>query len=1113
MRDDELLDLIDRTPLEDLTPEQCAAVRAAAETSPEIRRACLERIGLEERLAAALGKPQVSVDDLLAGQRRAGLRARSPWLTFAVLGLVLAAIAAVVASRKPPRPADDAVAMAPPDGVEAAAADGEPAPADEPAEAEPEAGERADPVAGTPATAASAVAPAEPPWMKAFAADAPEPSAADLVKLLPARAGIARDEIETWFRPLSGRKPEYAPLKTSSSLFVTRMTGEFRLVPPLREGTALRLVVFGLGNMQIVAWSGTRGAAIEAGGPREGDRFCGSVLTRPAAGKPADGRSLVSTSDGRGQRTGVGPAGVVELRYADGCLVLSRGDVRLVEVPLPAAPDEVLFKGWMGIAGMELVRAVEPPRLRPPPPPTTSWQAGSLTWEGAGGKLVARLPTGGARLVQQEGAKQLLVATWKLPPPEAGPRELVFKIEDCAAGCGIQLAGPGGAGAVVCGLVDVPGGSPDCRSRRFAAWLSGKPPPAINAQKPGLLFAPMPLWMRVKEVDQLLVIHWSGDGERWVRCWESPTWQGIGGIASVGLYAGGKAGAGITLSTVASADLPALARLVPKRLLAAADAFVPSPAAVKSFDAWRQEAEAARPAETDPAAWMAAAAIRCLAMQRTRFTPPLALLAWRHGESLGLPLAERLAVCDDVNRLTVSLHPRDAAVFNGLYGVVARDCGAAGDMPGDRAALLRMQEAACDIAGQAAYEPLVDALGIQRWMMRSLMLQGSAAELRAELERQRFYANDTDPVATAARQSEGDGPLLFHPDNGLMSTVDEVYAMLDAESWGDAHRAITRSVADAPGDAAPSLVQDPRDRRRLVTLPILVDEALRERPGFRAYMTGDPAERGRLRLSQLRVSGDARGMAVAAVEFQGTPASGDACEWLALRAVAAGDFVAARVHVRTGLEWASPETRSRLLSIAALADSMAGIPPAAAPQAGLPGVAAGEIKAVIAAARREPAGARMSPADLDAVKRLDLGPAAVALPAIDYPQSMGPPLVSSFEPLPPSPPFFTHRLDWAAATAALVSAPGRLLASNRLEVVSLDPTTGAAQWRAAAGPAPGTIASCGLVAMRPACDERHAYVRRLAQGPVPCSPPCDLPMGRSPGNRRPAGRTARCPIL
>ncbi|MFM8290216.1 MAG: hypothetical protein ACKOC4_00775, partial [Planctomycetia bacterium] len=217
MRDDELIDLIDRTPLEDLTPEQCAAVRAAAETSPEIRRACLERIGLEERLAAALGKPQVSVDDLLAGQRRAGLRARSPWLTFAVLGLVLAAIAAVVASRKPPRPADDAVAMAPPDGVEAAAADGEPAPADEPAEAEPEAGERADPVAGTPATAASAVAPAEPPWMKAFAADAPEPSAADLVKLLPARAGIARDEIETWFRPLSGRKPEYAPLKTSSS--------------------------------------------------------------------------------------------------------------------------------------------------------------------------------------------------------------------------------------------------------------------------------------------------------------------------------------------------------------------------------------------------------------------------------------------------------------------------------------------------------------------------------------------------------------------------------------------------------------------------------------------------------------------------------------------------------------------------------------------------------------------------------------------------------------------------------------------------------------------------------------------------------------------------------
>ena len=75
MRDDnDLLDLIGRAALEELTAEQCVSIRAAAAMSPEIRQACLERIGLEEQLAATLGRPRVSVDELLeVGARKVAM--------------------------------------------------------------------------------------------------------------------------------------------------------------------------------------------------------------------------------------------------------------------------------------------------------------------------------------------------------------------------------------------------------------------------------------------------------------------------------------------------------------------------------------------------------------------------------------------------------------------------------------------------------------------------------------------------------------------------------------------------------------------------------------------------------------------------------------------------------------------------------------------------------------------------------------------------------------------------------------------------------------------------------------------------------------------------------
>jgi outer membrane protein assembly factor BamB len=813
------------------------------------------------------------------------------------------------------------------------------------------------------------------------------------------------------------------------------------------------------------------------------------VLTRPAIGKPADGRWLASTADGRGPRSNTSSLGPVELRYADGCLILSRGEVRLVEVPLPAEPEEVLFEGTVRIAGIELVRAVDPPRLPPPPEPTAVWRPADFAWEGSGAASLEKQPSGAVRLVQPEAApKQPLVATWRLPPPGLGPREIVLRIDECASGCGIHLAGPGGSPALICGLIDPTGGAADTRRNGFVVWEAGRPTPALDGKNPGVRFAPLPLWLRLQIVNGTLLMSWSGDGQHWARAWEYPAWKGLGGIASVGLTVGGRAGGGITMSRVGVAELSSLARIMPRDMLEAADSFTVAPPAAKDFGTWLEAAKAARPKGTDEARWLAAAAIRSLATGRTFFSEQLALLAWRHAESLGLPFDERLAVTDDVSRLSLALHARDASVYNALYGVIARDCAARGDAAGCRAAWLRMQQAPSDM-GQAAYDLLVDVCGIRSAILRDLMTTAPAAEVRSEFERQRFYANDSGPVAVAARQVETGGSILADPANSLMTVMHDFLTMLDTESWEDAARVVARHVADTGGDDGNGLVPDPHDAHRLATLPLLVDDALRERPAFREFMLGNPADRGRLRVLQLKAAGDARGMLAAAVEFHGTPAAADAREWLALRALAAGEFATAREHVRMGLVWATAETRDRLLSVRAVADSLSGEAAAQPPATGLPGIPAGELASLVSAAAPS-AAAALPPADLVATKRIDLGPPTAAIPAISFPSSMGGDVYgrdgdSRLEPFPPSPPFFTHRLDWAAEVCALAPAAGRLLASNRLEVVSLDPSSGAVQWRAAPGPKPGTIGDYGLVSMRPVCDDRHAYLRRLGQGPTP----------------------------
>jgi outer membrane protein assembly factor BamB len=930
------------------------------------------------------------------------------------------------------------------------------------------------------------------PWTKTLGPDAPEPTVAGLFRLPPPQPPFGEPALREWLADVTKSPRTFSVNPTT---LATTIAGQSRLVPPLHAGTALRMLVTDPAELRIVAWCGNRGAKIVMDGAPHALRWCGMVLSRPAADKPVESLWLASTSDGRGHRCGAGLhpgnvsfTGILELRYVDGALVLSRGEVRLVEVPLPGEPDEVLIEGSYTILGLELVRAVAPPPLPEPPSLTAEWQPADIVWEGSGKDAVEKCADGGVRLAQTDPApKAPLLATWKLPPPEFGPREIVLKIDECSPGTGVYLAGPEGQGGFVLGFVaPTPGGPPDSQGLLMTSCppdkslLAGGDP-----SNPSVVFTPRPLWLRLTMVDQLLVISWSVDGRNWARLRWFPTVAIPGGIGTVGLFVGSHLNAAITLAQLGVAELPGFARILPRDLLAAVNPALVTETDAKRSGEWVEATLKAKPAGVDEPRWLVAAAIRCLATSRTNLTGDLCAIACRYAQEADLSLADRLAVCDDVNRLTTTTNQHDGTVYTGIYGVVARQCVDQGDVAGYRAAWLRMQQAPSDILYLIPFGSQVDLLGVRDRIVKRLLITDPKGDLPDEIARQRFYENGAGFATGVAGQIRDGGPVVFDTDIRLTNAAKEFAAAIAHNDWSDAQRVLARCPAEAVA-AASKLVEHPADPGRLVTLPVLVAAAVRDRPGFRDFMRGEPEKRGRLRLSQLFAVRDAEGVSAAALEFAGTPAAANAHEWLAERSLSGGDFAIAREHAVAGLESATVETAGRLVSLRALAEALGGAGARGQPQAGFAGAAVADIAEVVAAA---PVPApivdpTLQPADLEAAKRLDLNAEPAKERYSSHADSIrDAPIGEQFRKFIP-PYFYLQRLDWGAEVCSLTPARGRLLVNNRVELVSVDSATGAVQWRLPPGATPGGLDSLGpgLVPMRPCCDDRHAYLRRLAHG-------------------------------
>jgi outer membrane protein assembly factor BamB len=1054
MTDDELRALIQEKAPADLTPEECAALRAAIRTSPDLLREVADRIQIEEYLAQALGRPQVSVERVLARLAARRARAVGVWTRYGlvVCGVVAALLAGLVSSRGwRDRPQPQEVARQDAEVPEAKVE--ETLTADQPTETQ-----KAPPPPAEP----TPPEPASPPPPTAVAAKPPAP-----IELLrevglfepPGGDDATPDDksLARWFTAV-----EKLPLKLSSQKIdgksCGRLDGLARLTQPLVDGAALRMSSPDFTGVRIHVWSGEKGVSFDAF--PQPLRWQAYSTTRSGGVPLPTGYVTLGRDDGRMIRTN--PVGVhsLELRYADGIVSLARGDVPLVEAPLDGPPTDVFFEGAATFREIALVATVPIPPLRTPAArPAADLLAGARGKWSRGGDAAATFT------VRDDGTATLAVKENKQPawamlplPVESGLRENVVRLEGVTPGTGLVFGdGSGRPQSVLMflgnknlpGVVQVQRKPPNDASLESAEQIAAQP----------FTFVKDTLWLRIRQCGGVQRIDSSVDGTRWVSGAEPQP-----AFAAIGLYAVPHPSArSITVAAMQQAPFKRLESLCSGDLRGVAVDLPPGPLA-----AWLAAADAAKPPSADIGEWRRACGLKALAGNAPKDLA-VDLLAFLFRERLGMeiPPAARQDLLDDILALApVVDEPAAAARIAALFDAVGSRLAADGE---ERcySAISHEQLAAPLRSGQpfmAFSEPLA------RREIVGLLCRGDWNAADDLIEQLTFFGFTAKPRneaffkwAAAVARSGIEGkrslvtadwrhPLLVAPSKESLSVEAELNAALDGEDFADACRLVDAAAADGEVD----LLRDRRDADLFMSLPVVVATAMRNEPRLLETMRQDRERIAGLRVLEATAAGNEAAVEAATVQFHGTLAAANAHVWLADRSMAAGRFAAAVRHYESAaitIPEDDEKQRKRTRAATDLARKLGAAMVAAAPPIP-PSLSQATAITATPQARLE----------------TDVGGNPGGLPA---------PLAQGGVDWPP------HAIDWVARQIAALPLGDRLLVSNRFQLASHDRVTGAVQWRAGLGGDAAGAHDLHGQPMRPVADAAHAYVRRLRKaGPA-----------------------------
>jgi outer membrane protein assembly factor BamB len=856
---------------------------------------------------------------------------------------------------------------------------------------------------------------------------------------------------------------ETVPLKLSSQPIdgkpCARLEGIARLQQPLVDGAALRMASPDFTGVRIHVWSGEKGVSFDAFA--QPFRWIAFATTRSGTAAVPAGYVSLGNDGGRFIRTNPVGAHTLELRYVNGLVSLARGDVTLLEAPLDGPPTDVYFEGAATFRDLALLAALPIPPLREPAARAAADLPGDIrdAWV-RGGDPSAGFTAHG------DGTATLAVVDNKQPawamlplPETAGLREIVVRLGGATPGTGLAFGDAKAAPQSVLMLLankNLPGVvQVERKPLHDAAMESAEP---IAAQP--FTFVKDTLWLRIRQCGGVQRIDTSVDGSRWsIRADPQPP------FSAIGLYAVPHPSArSISLTAVQQAPLSRLESLCSADLRAAAVELPPQ----RPFAVWLAAADAAKPPSAEVGEWRRACGLKALAGNAPKDLA-VDLLGFLFRESLvmDMPPAARQDLLDDILAIApVADDPAAASPIAALFDAVGAHLATQGE---ERcySAVSHEQLAAPLRSGQpftAFSEPLArrEIVGLvcgRDW--NSIANLGQRLAFYGFSAKPRNDAFFTWAAAVARSRIEGKPallaaewrpPLVVSPDKESMSVEAELNAALDGDDPKDACRLIDAAVAGGQVD----LLRDRRDDDLFMSLPVAVETAMRDEPRLLEAMRQDRERIAGLRVLEATAAGEEGAVEATTVQFHGTLAAAKAHIWLADRGMAAGRFATALRNYQAAsasIPEEDAKQKKRTLAAIDLARSLGSARVAAAPPSP-PSFAQATAVTATPQARLEG----------------DVGGNPAGLPA---------PLAQGGVDWPP------HAIDWVARQIAVLPLGDRLLVSNRFQLASHDPTTGAVQWRAGLGGEAAGAHDLPGQAMRPFADAARAYVRRLRKaGPA-----------------------------
>ncbi len=1150
LTDAELVELVQQKTPEELSLEEIEQLRTRLHDSPDLQRTLIEQLHLESYLNTALGETRISASEIV---RRANAvsqpkRTWQRWLLWTGLATLLIGVGFVVWRSNDidqPQvaqndPSDDDPSITEGSGSNSSPTEdenttnGDNSPTD--LESEPIDVMLASSDANQATTAADAnLMPAgdevatvkideTAPWFDGLNPNAVVETIEDTSSTPPAWIlgdYFDRKEAEQWWKSTPGHGLRFEEREVHRML-TTKLEGLAKLQAPWVDGAVLRVGMYDFDQPRFHFWNGTDGVSIRGYFNFNPQSWLAYQATREA-GKPQP-KTLVlhDCDDGIHDRSDFGP---MEFRWQAGELIMSRGNIRMVTVPMAQPPTEVYFEGKSQFSECTMYRGEPLPDQTPPQNPRLSehtrpadwaWLSdqspdgrntlhelgqGRPTWteKFAEGVSVEAHADGTVSLTVEKNEK-LQAVTASAPGRQF--REIICRLDQIEPGTGLTLATD--ENVVVHRLAVV-------RDRKTGQLVLL---PQHTYQKdvevdldPNSRFAPYIAdgqWLRIVPGFKSVAVYTSRDGVHWGRVDRHPIRSISQRPTTVGLFVypteetrqirlGHLEVRGLdSISSTASADV--LQRVPDWE-------WGDSP----NDSEWHRRVLTNRPTDVSHEDWQRACAVKFLQQHDwCELSSNLLRGLIDAGLTGELPPENKFQLLDEVALLYDLWGVREAKSMVQMYHRLAELLAEDGHPSPFRTTLQALVTAPIWTEGDW---DVADS-EFMRYHIVDRVFHRDWPEVWASTRDAQFWKTSANPhrnqvwnsydnnllhwAETLAMRNDTelageDGwnrrrrgrrrggwlpPLVTQLSKEGYNVMAEFESAVRAEAWEDACRIVT----SVNRGGMLGLLPDAHDEQLLVSLPRAIALAMQEYPELGREMKQEFEAVGRLRVREAITQGDAETIEAATIRFYGTEAAAEAHQWLGNQALAGGRFEQAVDAYQNGLKSANGSLEQELNNRLQLATSFLGEEIEEADQnqvdfneTRLP---ASEFRALIDDLRA--AHARSVQGGMDRSETTVSVPPPSRYTASELTQFTG--------DLGEGKPSSHNRVtDMIGRQFAVTMTPDRIYVSNRFQVTAYKRGDGAEVWRRGVGKEQTSINDWPAMAMQPLVIGDRLFVRRLTK--------------------------------